>query len=92
MKIVWSVNANLENLDNIEYLLDKWSLKVCLNYEEKIMRTEKLLLANPKLGIFDKELLIYKILVVPQIYMLYDISDETIQVVSIWNNYQKPYL
>ena len=91
MKIVWTVTANLDNLDNIEYLLEEWSIKVALDYEEKIIEIENLLIRNPKIGLLDKELGLYKRLVVPQIYMLYTIIEEEIIIVRIWNNYQKPY-
>lgn len=91
MKITWTNTANIDNLENIEYLLEEWSLKVVLDYEEKIIQTEKLLLNHPYSGIFDRELGLYKRLVVPQIYMIYEILRDEILIMRIWNNNQKPY-
>tara|TARA_B110000967_G_scaffold57864_1_gene59312 strand:- start:545 stop:823 length:279 start_codon:yes stop_codon:yes gene_type:complete len=91
MNVVWSHTANLDNLENIDYLLNEWSLNVVLNYELKVIETEKLLISQPYIGLFDQELSLYKRLVIPQIYMLYEVIKDEIHVIRLWNNYQKPY-
>ena len=91
MKIIWSKIASNDNLENIDYLLKEWNLSVVLAYEKKVIALEKILLSNPKLGSYDKDLQLYKILIVPQIYMFYELTKEEIQVIRIWNNYKKPY-
>ena len=91
MIIIWSNKANIDNLENIEYLLEEWNLKVVLDYEQKILGIEKLLISNPQLGNYDKELGLYKILLVPQIYIIYEIIKNDIVIIRVWNNYKKPY-
>jgi len=91
MEIIWTENAFYDNLQNIDYLLREWYVSVAIEYEEKVIETEDRLLENPELGQFDNELGLYKLLVVPQMYMLYEIKGKTIYVVRMWNNYQKPY-
>ncbi|WP_026449897.1 type II toxin-antitoxin system RelE/ParE family toxin [Aequorivita capsosiphonis] len=91
MEIIWTNSAVIDNLDNIEYLLDEWNINVVLAYEEKVLEIEKLILTNPEIGIYDKDLNLYKRLVVPQIYMMYEIRNEKIFILRMWNNYKKPY-
>lgn len=89
--IKWSNSSYSENLDNIDFLLRKWSLDVVLDYEKEIIRIEDMLLENPYIGQKIEEIDVYKILVVPQIYMLYEVFYNKIHILSIWNNYKKPY-
>ena len=91
MLIIWSNTANSDNLQNIGYLFENWNLKVVLNYEQKVIEIENLLLSNPKLGSFDENLGLYKILIIPQIYLFYNLNGDEIQIIRIWNNYKKPY-
>lgn len=91
MEIIWTSSAYIDNLENIEYLLREWSLSVTLQYEEKVIETENQLLENPRLGQFDKELGLNKLLVVKQIYMIYEVRGDKIYIVRMWNNYKKPY-
>ena len=91
MEIVWSSKAIADNLENISYLLDKWFLEVVLDYEKKIIETEDVLTSNPYAGEIVGDLSLRRILVVKQIYLMYEIVGDKILVVRIWNNYKKPY-
>ena len=91
MKIIWSNYARLNNLKNLDYLFNKWNLEVVLNYEEKLINVENNLINNPYLGQFDEKLNLYKILVVPQIYLFYELDQDQIKIINIWNNHKKPY-
>jgi len=91
MKIIWSNIARLNNLKNLDYLFNNWNLDVVLNYEEKLINVENSLINNPYLGQFDKKLNLYKILVVPQVYLFYEIDQNQIKIINIWNNHKKPY-
>lgn len=91
MKIIWSNKAVSDNSNNIDYLIEKWNLNVVLDYEKKIIETENLLLSQPYLGQFDTELNLHKILVVSQIYMMYEVNNDVISIIRIWNNYKMPY-
>src|SRR5690606_38909873 len=89
--IVWSSKAIADNLENISYLLNKWFLEVVLDYEKKIIETEDVLTSNPYAGEIVGDLSLRRILVVKQIYLMYEIVGDKILVVRIWNNYKKPY-
>lgn len=91
MKISWSESINIDNLENIDYLFKEWYLSVVLEYEKEVNKTIELLKVNPKLGAFDNDLGLYKILIVPQIYLFYEIAKNEIHIIRIWNNFKKPY-
>ncbi len=91
MKIMWSKRAIIDDADNIEFVLTRWSIQVVYDYEEKLAQTEKAILANPKIGQFVRKFGVYKMLIIPQLYMIYEIHGEEIRILRIWNNLQKPY-
>lgn len=91
MEIIWTNSALIDNLNNIDYLLEEWNINVVLAYEEKIIEIENLIRAYPEIGMYDKDLKLFKRLVVPQIYMMYEIRNDKIFIIRIWNNYKRPY-
>lgn len=91
MEIVWSNIAILDNLTNIDYLLNEWSLSVVKNYEACLIDVLELIEKNPQLGSFDDDLKANKILIIPQLYLIYEVTNNKIKILRIWNNYQKPY-
>ncbi len=91
MEIIWSDRAYFSYDNNIHYLLNEWSVEVAKGFIEKTEEAEKLLLENPHLGRFDEDLMLYKLLVVKQIYLFYEIHGKHIVIIDFWNNYKKPY-
>ena len=71
-----------EQIQIINILIDFFFIKAifCSQYnqkkmiEEKVIEIEKILLSQPHIGMYEKELGLYKRLIVPQIYMLYEIN------------------
>ncbi|CAM3305009.1 type II toxin-antitoxin system RelE/ParE family toxin [Aequorivita lipolytica] len=91
MEIVWTDRAYFSYDSNIAYLYGGWSLEVALNFINKTEEAEKLLLENPNLGRFDDELKLYKLLIVKQIYLFYEIHNNNLVFMNFWNNYKNPY-
>jgi plasmid stabilization system protein ParE len=91
MEIVWTDRAYFSYDSNIAYLYGEWSLEVALNFINKTEEAEKLLLENPNLGRFDDELKLYKLLIVKQIYLFYEIHNNNLVFMDFWNNYKNPY-
>ncbi|MEO9815194.1 MAG: type II toxin-antitoxin system RelE/ParE family toxin [Flavobacteriaceae bacterium] len=91
MQIIWTKSAVQDNLENIDYLIKEWYYSVALKYEQKVITTEELIRKSPFLGRYDDDLGLYKILVVEQIYMFYEVRGDAIYIVRMWNNFQKPY-
>ncbi|MGO3182619.1 MAG: type II toxin-antitoxin system RelE/ParE family toxin [Aequorivita sp.] len=90
MEIIWTDRAYYSYDNNIDYLLNEWSLEVVRNFIGKTEEAEKLLLENPHLGRFDEDLNLYKLLVVKQIYLFYEIHGNHVVMIDFWNNYKKP--
>ncbi|MDA3891884.1 MAG: hypothetical protein PF517_09505 [Salinivirgaceae bacterium] len=88
-KITWSIDAEYDYEENIEYLLREWSVKEVEEFIEKAdevintLRTELVRYQAAKYrGIF-------KCVVCKQITLFYKEKDETeIELVRFWNNYQ----
>ena len=67
MEIIWTDRAYYSYDNNIDYLLNEWSLEVVRDFIVRTEEAERLLLENPQLGRFDEDLKLYKLLVVKQI-------------------------
>ena len=91
-EVIISNLAQKENNQNVNYVFETFGLKVTLNYLDKYEEIISLLESDFYNGTFDEKLKLYKILVVKQIYILYENLDKnTILIVSVWNNQQFPY-
>lgn len=90
MKITWTQKAIDENQDNIDFLLERWNKKVLANYLHKLDSTLDMVLKNPRIGVYDRELKCHKFLVTEQIYLFYEHRGYELFVLSIWNNARKP--
>ncbi len=91
MEIIWSIKAEKEYSKNIEYLISIWGVRSAEKYNARVSAVIQLLKGNPQLGRFDQTLQLYKILVVKQIYLFYEIRKSELYLISFWNNYQRPY-
>ncbi len=92
MKITWTQKAIDENQKNIDFLMQRWNKKVLANYLHKLDSTLDMILKNPRIGVYDRELKCHKFLVVEQIYLFYEHKGYELFVLSIWNNAQKPLI
>ena len=90
-KVLFSTEAKLKNLENINYLLNNFNYQVLTSYLLKLEKIINLLEKEILEGNFDNELGLHKILITKQIYLFYEVHNNTILIVTIWNNYKKPY-
>lgn len=91
MKIVFTTEAKILNRKNINYLIDEWNTEVVENYLFKLNQIITFLEKGIITGQFDENLGLYKILIVKQIYLFYEILNNEISITTIWNNYKNPY-
>ena len=87
---IWTQEAKLTFTDTIKYLKKHWTLREVIAFKTKSYKCIDRLLQNPQLGQYDKNWKCYKFLIVKQIYLFYEIHDESLVLISFWNNYQKP--
>lgn len=91
MKIIWSKTADRNYRKNLDYLKQEWSYEVIKDFIEETDNCIARIKYNPNIGQFDKLIGCYKILVVKQIYLFYEMKNNTIFIHNIWNNKRKPY-
>jgi plasmid stabilization system protein ParE len=91
-KIVFSPEAERTYVQNIDYLLEKWTVKDAQKFIDKTNNILSLLLINPEIGIAVKGKRIRKINTVPQVSIYYkiELDKKVIEIISFWNNYQNP--
>jgi len=56
---------------------------------EKLDNLIYLIQTNPCIGQYDNDIKANKILLVKQVYVIYDLINGEIQILSFWNNHQK---
>lgn len=91
MDIIWSNTANINYRKNLDYLEQEWSYAVLMKFIEETEDCINKVALNPNLGQFDELIGCHKILIVKQMYMLYEISNKTLYIHNFWNNKRKPY-
>ncbi|ALM49804.1 hypothetical protein AMR72_13360 [Flavobacterium psychrophilum] len=88
MIIYWSSLAKADYWKNIEYLEKEWSPKEVISFIKEVEYNIQLLKGNNvffvKTGYKD----VYKIVVTKQVSLFYRITDDTIELLRFWNNYQ----
>lgn len=86
-KIIWSPQAENSYLNILEFLIENWSVKVALNFEEKVEEYFKLLSKHPKLCIASKSKKnIRKCIVTHQTSFAYRIVNNTIELITFFDN------
>lgn len=90
-KIVWENSAIQEQVEIFEFWnkhnhSNSYSIKIF----EEIERVQKLLKENPFIGRDTNFKRIKRILILERFSLFYKISDKTIIILSVWDNYRNP--
>lgn len=89
-EIIWSSQASLEYWNNINYLLEEWTIKEASTFVDKVEELiEQLKTGNIIFKPTNRED-IYHVVVVKQITLFYEVQADTITLLRFWNNYQDP--
>jgi plasmid stabilization system protein ParE len=90
-KIKYSKLADKELLQILNYLTENWSIGIADNFEATFLKKIELLKENPKLGkISSKSHLIRSINITKHNKLYYQISKETIYLITIFDTRQDP--
>jgi plasmid stabilization system protein ParE len=90
-KIIYSNLATKTIDDNLNYLINNWSIKSSAKFLDKVDKTIVLLLENPEFYPFwNTSNNIRKAIIVKQITLFYKVKENTIEILLFWNNYQNP--
>ncbi|MBP2833564.1 type II toxin-antitoxin system RelE/ParE family toxin [Aquimarina sp. U1-2] len=88
--IIWSSQASLEYWNNINYLLEEWTIKDAAAFVDKVEELiEQVKTGNIIFKPTNRED-IYHVVVVKQITLFYEVQADTITLLRFWNNYQDP--
>ncbi len=90
-KVYWTTEAEETFNKNITYLEQEWTETVIegfINKTEEIINTIQ---ANPLLyPVVNKRKGIHKCLIVKQVSLYYRITENRLELLTFWNNYQNP--
>lgn len=90
-KIISSPLANTSYLQNIEYLEEELTEKEVIRFIEKVSQVVAVLKVSPQtFQKRHKDSNIYKITIVKQITLYYQINKNTVELLIFWNTYQNP--
>ena len=89
-QIIWSPQADDSFDAIIEYLNTKWSFKEVEKFIRDVLDITKHISAFPQMFPEFNERKIRKALINPNISMFYKVSNEQIELLTLWNNKQNP--
>jgi plasmid stabilization system protein ParE len=90
MKEIWTNEAKKTFSQNVAYINSRWKRNVVDTFIDKTFTIIDLLKSRPTIGQYDERWDAYKILVVSQIYLYYELKEGNLVIITFWNNYQKP--
>lgn len=89
--IVASPLANSTYLQNIEFLETHWTAKEVVSFITKVSDVITILKVNPQtFKKWEKDASIYKITIVKQITLYYQITKKNVELLLFFNNLQDP--
>ena len=88
MQVIWSDEAVLDYHQNIDYLLENWSVKVAIEFTEDVEEVIQLIKTHPKLYPLTNYKEIRRAVVRKQITLFFKVKDDTIDLIRFWNNYR----
>jgi plasmid stabilization system protein ParE len=89
MEIVWTKKGRNSFEKNVDYLLIYWNDKIAIRFINETNRTLHIISKNPYIGRY-KDFGCNIFLVVEQIYLFYEVINDTIVIQNFWDNRQKP--
>ena len=89
-KIIWSHEAFKDYNQNIEYLLNQWTVQDVINFEDKVMDKLKQLQQMPLSSEATEVTGIRKAVIVKQIILYYSENEEQIELLRFWNTAKDP--
>ena len=90
MQIVWSDDAVADYHQNIDFLLEKWSVQVAVEFMEDVETIIELVESQPEIYPLTDYQGIRKAVVRKQITLFFRVKDEAIHLIRFWNNHQNP--
>lgn len=86
MKIIWTNTAIDETNNIILYITENWNDDILLRFLDAIDKDIEFIIKNPYIGSPTGIENNPKFLIVKQVYMIYDITANVIEIKSMWNS------
>jgi plasmid stabilization system protein ParE len=90
MQVIWSDEAIVDYHQNIDYLLTDWSEQVAIDFIEDVDTVIDLIKSYPELYPLTNYHKIRKAVIRKQVTLFFKASENEIQLIRFWNNYQDP--
>jgi len=90
MEIIWSDDARLDYVNNIEYLLKEWTEESAISFIDEVETILGLLKTNPKLYPKSKYKSIRRAVIRKQITLFYQEKESSVYLVRFWNTFKDP--
>ncbi len=89
--IFWLPEALKTYNQNVLYLREYWYEDIVDNFKMEVEKHLDFISDNPSLfRLHDKKNNVRKCLIIKQITLYYKVSDDRIELLTFWNNYQNP--
>ena len=88
--LIWSLEAKLDYSDNIDYLIEYWSINAAQQFIDKVHHILKLLPSMPEMFPLSNYQNVRKGIICKQITILYQVFGTEIILLRFWNNKQDP--
>ena len=91
-KLHWNSIAEIALQEESYFILLKWNAEEVQNFIDLVNENLERLSKNPKIGIYNKKLIIYYLVISKQTTLYYDFNIETnvIELHLFWNNLKNP--
>jgi plasmid stabilization system protein ParE len=90
MRIIWSDEAIKDFEQNLDYLFANWNERVANDFVIETEQTLKIILTMP--NAFRKNVVenVHLATITKHITLIYQISNDSIELINFFNNFQKP--
>lgn len=89
-QIIWTDTAEQDYLQNIDYLLERWTVKETENFIQKVDEFLAIIESKPKTFQKANYRDTHFVVIVKQITLFYSIDGKNVNLLRFWNNTKDP--
>ena len=89
---IWNKNAEITLQEEASFILKKWNEIEVEKFEYLVIENLDRLSINPEIGIYNKQLKVFYLVISKQTTLYYDFNKKTkvIEILLFWNNLKNP--
>lgn len=89
---IWNKNAEITLQEEASFILKKWNEIEVEKFEYLVIENLDRLSINPEIGIYNKKLKVFYLVISKQTTLYYDFNKKTkvIKILLFWNNQKNP--